>query len=793
MNFRKLLSAIALIGYFGGVHAEAPAGASAGTDALQEIIVTAQRRSEDVQHAALSIDVLSAQSLELKDATRASDIADAVPGLQITESGNSQQSLYVRSVGNIVPQSYTDPAISFNVDGVAIARPSSMTGVLYDLERTEVLKGPQGTLYGRNATGGAINVIPSPPKLGVTSGEVDLTLGNYGEVHPEAMVNVALNDISAMRFAFTDSHHTAYQTDDSGSESAYAGRAQYLIRPNDDLTIRVSGDYAHDGGSGAGGTIIGIQNPFTGTVAPSPLPRNAGPQDPRSAAIMEGQYTFISGRFFAPIDGPAAIDNRFWGVLTDIDWRTPIGTLTILPAYRQSSLNDLTTTFGYDSTTVEQDHQTSVETRLASDNQGLIRWLFGAYYFHETIDATYQFNQQALGPLQQMNQGTLSKAEFARITVAPLDDFRFSAGVRYTDDTKSFDGLSRTLISACARPPSPIPSCPNAPFIPVGSNYSTIASQLGLFPIVPGVLYGSTLPGAATSVFPLVSKPVVGKNEYTKLTYHAGVEFDLSANSLLYASWDTGYHAGGFAFSQLKPQYAPEILSAYAIGSKNRFLQDKLQFNIEAFYWRYTDQQISHGANDSDGTYVFYTDNAGSSIIAGAEFSVKYLVTPQTVFDLDAQYLSATYDNFTFQTPAGGTNAPPLTGCPFSQTDATHYTVNCTGKTAQQSPRWSGNVGLRHSMDFGPIELTGDINAHGQSASFVGFELIPVELQKSYAEGNAWLGVSPLSGPWNVTAFVNNVTNRRPYGTAYDNSVIGLIGSSLGAPRTAGVRMSWKF
>jgi iron complex outermembrane receptor protein len=793
MNFEKLISGIALILYLGSVHAQAPPATPAGTDALQEIIVTAQRRAEDVQHAALSIDVLSAQSLELKNATRASDIADAVPGLQITESGNSQQSLYIRSVGNFVPQSYTDPATSFNVDGVAIARPSSMTGVLYDLQRTEVLKGPQGTLYGRNATGGAVNVIPNPPQLGVNTGEVDLTVGNYGEVHPEVMANVALNDISAMRFAFTDSHHTGYQTDGSGSESAYAGRAQFLIKPNDDLTIRVSGDYAHDGGSGAGGVIIGIQNPFTGVVSPSLLPRNVGPQDPRSAAIVEGQYSFISGRFFTPLEGPAAVDNRFWGVLTDIEWQTPIGTLTILPAYRESSLKDLSTIFAFDSTVVEQDHQTSVEGRLASDNQGFFRWLVGAYYFHETIDATYQFDQLALGPLQQMNQGTLSKAEFARITIAPLDALRFSAGVRYTDDTKSFNGLSRTLISVCALPPTPIPSCPNAPFIPVGANYSTITSQLHLFPIVPGSLYGSSLPGAATSIFPLITKPVAGKGESTKLTYHAGVEYDLSANSLLYASWDTGYHAGGFAFSQLKPQYAPEILSAYAIGSKNRFMQDKLQFNAEAFYWRYTNQQISHGANDSDGTYVFYTDNAGSSIIAGAEFSVKYLLTPHTVLDMDVQYLSAVYNNFTYQIPAGGVNAAPLTGCPFSQTDPTHYTINCAGKTAQQSPRWAGSVGLRHSIDFGPVEVTGDIDAHGQSASVVGFELIPVEIQKSFAEGDASLGVSPLNGPWNVTAFVNNVTDRRPYGSAYYNSVNGLIATSIGPPRTFGVRMSWKF
>jgi iron complex outermembrane receptor protein len=189
---------------------EIPAGSS---DALQEIIVTAQRRSEDVQRAALAIDVVSPQALALAGATRATDIAGLVPALQISDSGNSEQSLYLRSVGKFTANSYSDPAVAFNVDGVAIGRPSSMTDVLYDLQRVEVLKGPQGTLYGRNATGGTINILPNQPKLGATEGEVALTVGDYGEVHPEMAANLALNDSSAARLAFTYTHHGAFQSD----------------------------------------------------------------------------------------------------------------------------------------------------------------------------------------------------------------------------------------------------------------------------------------------------------------------------------------------------------------------------------------------------------------------------------------------------------------------------------------------------------------------------------------------------------------------------------------------------
>ena len=761
-------------------------------DQLGEIIVTAQRRSEDVQHAALAVDVVSSQDLGLAGATQATDIASLVPALQISESGNAQQSLYLRGVGTFTANSYSDPAVAFNVDGIAIGRPSSMTGVLYDLNRVEVLKGPQGTLYGRNATGGAINIEPNLPKIGDTSGDLSLTVGNYGEVHPEAAVNLAVTDSSAARLAVTYTRHDAYQSDDTGDANDYAGRAQYLYQFNDALSMRVAGDFAHDGGRGSAGTLVALQNPFTGAFTASPLARDVGFQDPRVSALLANQYSFLSGRFFGPIDGAPLTDNRFWGFLTEITWHNPLGTLTVLPSHRESKLDDFTTSFGFGSIAQESDAQSSLEVRLASDNEGLVRWLLGGYYFHESIDAVYQFNQQALAPIQDLNTGTLSKATFARITIAPVDRFRISAGVRYTDDRKTFDGLSQVLLSACGAA-SPIPACPAAPLIPAASSFSSLSSQLQLFPIIPNALYGSALPGAAGSVFPLINIPISDTETFTKVTWHGGLEYDLAKDSLLYANWDTGYHAGGFAFAEIKPTYAPEFLSAYSIGSKNRFLNNTLQLNLEAFYWQYSNQQIPHGGTDLNGTYVFYTDNAGSSTIKGAEFDIEYLLSPHTVFAFDTQYLGAVYDRFTFQTPAGGTNAPPVTGCPFSQTDPTHYTINCAGKTALQSPKWSGNIGLQQTLELGDYALIGKVDAHAQSASIIGFEMIPSEMQKTYAETNLSVALVPAKAPWSIVVFVNNLTNKRPYGSAYYDSTMGVIGATVGPPRAEGVRAHYKF
>ena len=780
--------AVALSGVSGAQVTSSPAG----VDTLEEVIVTAQRRSEDVQHAALNVDVIGQQALSLTSATRATDIASLVPSLQISESGNGQQSLYLRSVGTFSANAYSDPAVAFNVDGVAIGRPSSMTGVLYDLSRVEVLKGPQGTLYGRNATGGAINIVPNPPKLGDTSAEIALSVGNYAAVHPEGYANFALGESSAARVAFTYNRHDGYQSDETSDAKGFGGRLQYLYKPGDTFNIRLSSDFAHDGGRGTGGTIMALQNPFTGAVTASPLARDVGTTDPRSTALIAGQYSFIAGRFYEGIQGAPSTDNDFWGVNSEINWLTPIGTLTVLPAYRHAKIDVMSTGFAFGSSAKESDRQTSVEARIASEDSGMFRWLLGAYYFDENITADYQFNQQALSPIQNFDTGTKSNAGFLRLTFAPWDAFRISGGVRYTEDKKALNGASRILISACAVQAAP-PACPNAPLTPRADSIDSLIAQLHLFPIFPNALYGSTLPGAQGSVFPLVIKAIDKDAKTTRITWHAGVEYDVAKDSLLYASWDSGYHAGGFAFAEIKPTYAPEYISAYSIGSKNRFLNGKLQLNAEAFYWKYTNQQIPHGGADTDGAYVFYTDNAGSSTIKGAEVAVKFLAASHTMLNAEVQYLSAVYDAFTFQTPAGGTNQPPLTGCPFGQTDATHYTVNCAGRTAQQSPRWAGNVGVQQTFDIGNYSLIGDVNAHIQSDSVVGFEMIDVETQKSYAITNVSLTLVPAGEKWSLTAFGNNLGDERPFGTAYYNSVMGVIGAGVGAPRTFGVRGAYKF
>src|SRR6478736_6785247 len=224
--------------------ANAPQGAAvppASRDAqggLGEIIVTAQRVEESSQRAPIAIDVVTPQELVRQNVIRAEDLSRTTPALSATGStGGPTTVFFLRGVGNATVNAYSDPAISFNYDGVYIGRPSSTSGVFYDLQRVEILKGPQGTLYGRNATGGAINVVPNRPRIGENSGAFTLGYGNYDWLTGQAALNIALGDKAALRVAGSIASRDSFLSDGTGQQSEYAGRAQLYVEATDSFTI----------------------------------------------------------------------------------------------------------------------------------------------------------------------------------------------------------------------------------------------------------------------------------------------------------------------------------------------------------------------------------------------------------------------------------------------------------------------------------------------------------------------------------------------------------------------------
>ena len=453
-----------------------PAGDSTG---IADIVVTAQRVSQSAQRAGIAIDVVSPAELTNAGVVSATLLNAAAPSLIVTKAGGANTSFFIRGVGNFTVNAYADPAIAFNVDGVYLGRPTSTTGTFFDLDRIEVLKGPQGTLYGRNATGGAVNVIPAKPKLDELSGYVRGGYGNFNAVDAEAAINVPIGTKTAVRVSGKVVNQDGYYRDGTNDEIGQAVRAQILTEVSDSLRIRIAADYSHQGGAGPGASFNGVlhfspgspptaTSPANYTYQPSGLEPYDGLHTEASKAFFRAQVipgAFINpGNFPAPGDyikgnAPYAyphINNQYYGINSEITLDTGIGQFTFIPAYRKSKIDQVFNGPAFAAgINHENDDQFSAELRLQGKAIGPLDWLIGAYYFDESIGAQYTFDQYQINVFQNLTTGTRSDAFFGRAVVHVSDRLRLIGGARYTQDKKRFDFAADTLVEICAAAPPP--------------------------------------------------------------------------------------------------------------------------------------------------------------------------------------------------------------------------------------------------------------------------------------------------------------------------------------------------
>ncbi|MBC2665706.1 TonB-dependent receptor [Novosphingobium flavum] len=751
---------------------------------LDEIIVTAQRRSENLQKAAVPVTVVTGDALATAQVSTPEQLSRLVPSLAVQSGGGANTTFFVRGVGNFTNNAYSDPAIAFNYDGVYVGRPTSTSGAFYDLERVEMLPGPQGTLYGRNATAGALNIIPKQPVLGQLSASALMSYGNYDAINAQGSVNAPLGGSAAFRLAGNLVKHDGYLSDGTSDQRDSALRAQILGEFGPDLTVRFGVDWAHQGGKGIGYSYATFSslNQGAGTYSypPTPFDPEIGILDPKAQSLREARFVPVIGRTLRSLDSRQNQDNTFFGVTGEVKYQTPLGALTLIPAYRSAKLDNIFHAGGGTSLINELQRQHSLEVRLAGERHGALDYMLGGYYFHETVDGNDNYNQEFLWNLQTFRSRTDSYAAFARITAHLADRLRLVGGLRYTKDKKQFDGVSNVVTLVCAAP-----ACPTAPGIPASLSLSDIP-----FPI-PAV-GGTPLPVGSTGALAIRIQTVVDQGISTgQVTAHAGVELDLTPTSLLYANFENGYHAGGFALAAGFTTYAPEYIDAYTIGSKNRFFGGRLQVNIEAFYWKYRNQQVSHSGIDANGNPGFLTENAGASTNKGVAIDIQARPATDTLLTANVQYLDARFNNFLYTLP---NRNPPQVGCPYSTNpaNAATFLVNCSGQTSFNAPRWTLNLNAQQRVSVGNFNLVLDASTQFKTSQMTGFEYLQFERTPSYWSSNASITLEPRQKNWSISAFVRNIENRRIVFT----STISNIGSGTVAttpPRTYGMRLGATF
>lgn len=762
---------------------------------LSDIIVTAQRREESSQRAAVAIDVVSGADLVAAGVTQADRLNEQVPALTIqpTSTGNL---VFIRGVGNFTLTPNSDPATAFTYDGVYVGRPTGTNGVFFDLERVEVLKGPQGTLYGRNATGGAINIVPVQPKIGETSGYASVSYGNYDTLTAEGAVNLAMGKDGALRFSASRAKHDGYLRDGTNDQDDYSLRAQLKAALTPDLTVRVAGDYAHIGGVGTSVAYNGnyVFNPVTARYAfvPAPTGRAEGLFTPAAQAFRQTIVAGPAGRRLTTLDIYPFNRSKFYGANAQVDWNLGFGTLTVIPAWRYGDENYLSSAGGFAYRQRQKNEQFSLETRLTGNRVGMFDYVIGGFLYDERLGVRTALSLAAAANFLVNDYRTKSFAPFGRLTAHVTDQLRIVGGVRYTEDRKRFTGttIGNTIVCTVrVPPPNGAPTCPTTPLFPFFEDISQSPIPLPAPNAVRPILVNGVPTGAIISRADRLDNSRL-KND--RVTYRGAVEFDVAPASLLYASIETGYRSGGFSPATGFESYQPEYITAYTLGSKNRFLNNRVQLNVEAFWWKYRNQQVSAVRNDLDGRTANITQNIASVRIRGVEAEGRFLITRTTLVSTDVQYLDADNRNFVYQQANTGT--PPLVGCSYALNAATNiYNVDCSGLPSFNSPKWTLNFGGQQTFTLGGLEVVAQADTQYRTSRFAGFAYLPEQKLESVWRSNAQISIGPSNDAWSLSAFVRNIENNRTIAYSATTPLVNALVAGTLAPRTYGVRAAVKF
>ena len=775
---------------------------------LEEIIVTAQRREESLQDAALAIDAMESDDLVRGGIESAMDLGALSPSLAISKPGGPFASIFVRGVGSLNANPLLDTAVAQNYDGVYLGRASGATGqTLYDIERVELLKGPQGTLYGRNATGGVLNYIPKKPELGDFSGYVQAEFGNYDKFGIEGAFNFPLGDNAAGRFSASSLDRDGYSNDGSNDADSYSMRGQLLFEPTEELSIRFGVDHTVVGGVGANGDILGTynNNGFAGSLSdftPSGLAIDSGATSAGGNALRGTILGSPSFAFYSPVDSNELFqDYTFTGILAELNYEMDAGTLTIIPAYREYDQEFAFYGPGFGPSPVSEDQeQVTLEARFTTALDGAFNGVFGAFYFDEEIVFKANFNQDFVSPIQNYDPKGDSWAVFAQGTFDVSDTFRINAGLRYTEDTKSVvSNVSHTFIVFCGGPPgSPAFLTPPASFGAGCQNRAALPTTYDAQEYIDTLIADGRIPPGSTpndGFYPLIGGipgvliDVASSDipeavlTYGEITYRAGIEWDLAENSLFYVGFEHGYRAGGVDVSAVAPSYEPEFIDAITIGSKNRFLDNTLQLNLEAFYWEYEDQQVSYFAILNGGP-SFLTANANSTI-QGVDIDLLWAATDNTTIGAKVQFLDSTFDTLMLNSdPNGGRY-----GCPSQGVGSNGFeTYDCSGIGLLFAPEFGMDLTFEYIFNLNKFDLTANVDVSHRSEQETDFSLLPETTTDAYTTVNFAATLAPTDADWAITAYVRNLSDER-YVYSSNLAPFGLYLGTHNAPRTYGVRM----
>jgi iron complex outermembrane recepter protein len=790
---------------------------------IEEVVVTAQKRPQRLEDVPVAVSVISQLELQQNNVGSVKDLFILTPGLNgTTNAAESTTTVRIRGIGSVADNAGLEDAVGLYIDGVYRPRNGVGFNDLGELSDVEVLKGPQGTLFGKNTVGGVIQISTLAPSFDA-SGVTQVDVQNYAGYGGSTYVTGPLSDTVAGSFFAEGRQRSGYipvvqaPTTDippQNDEHMYTFRGQLLYQPQDKLKIRVIADYAKRDDHCCiavdylNGFPATLQNTFFPGTIPNPVNKN-------------NLTAYLNASDFEHIQDA--------GISAQADWNTPWlndALLTSITAYRDwrdrgsgdtdATLADILDTPGTASTEFKQ---FSEELRYTGD-VGRLTWQVGALYTHEELDVATPLNNGVdLGPYLDIL--TANNGPFAAFTYNPpggaypvgegtfdqyhqieqsesvytQDDFKITdaltltGGIRYTEEHKSLDTLYNNNDTSG--------TCAHFEAVAIGLGVPLTKANLGTDCFINPAFKGLHTDQAFSE------GAVTGT---AKATYR------FNDDIMTYASYSRGNLVGGFNLAevttpvgnnpnasltpQANTQFPAEFVDAYEIGSKVEFLEKRLLVTSDLFYQSYKNFQL----NAFTGTQ-FVESTIPQAVSRGAEIQAYYNATDDLTLDFGVTYADTYYPDSAQNQAALGNNVP---GSPLYQSTPL---FRLPGSQLSFAPYWSITPGVfyKHEVMDGYV-ATINFDAKYQSSYNTGSDHDPVKLQKGFVLVNGRTGIGPDDGLWSLEFWSTNLFNQRYKQTAYDgvfqtfsvpqpssNSALNNYDYFPGQPRFVGITLRLRY
>lgn len=699
------------------------AGASKSTvagGALDEIVVTATKRSESLQVVPLTVDVVSQSLLEGQNLTDTSDLTRVIPGFEFRHTGTPGNDAFnIRGVETLSTSYGLEQSVGVAFDGVPLARPAGAIADLVDVHSVEVLKGPQGMLFGKNASAGLVNIVTNAPELNKTDTTLRAAFGTLNDREYSATANIAVTDDQAMRVtAWKFSHdgtvhevNTGQYMNDKNSEG---GRFKYRWQPADNLNINFTGEWDSHNQNGTGYSVRFFDpaffNPFNSGAAIEQWELSHGTSPGNSNRTARG----LDESYF---------DKGNTGAYTvQADYSVGDGTVTTIVSYRDIKSNTSFDPYPTDNPYSQQYKNTddvaydqlSEEIRYVSPVADRLHYVVGLFNFRLKLKENQGFGLNAGPPVTLLDVNFMeglknnNYAAFGEATFDITSQLHFIAGLRRSTDQ-----------------------------LYVSMNRIGVVDPFGPY---------------ATS----------GSTEYNDISWRSGLQYEITPDVMTYFTVSRGYKGPGIGY-QLSTTAAdlaatnngvvkPEIVHSYEIGLKSQFFDRRVTFNVSLYNEIFDDFQTTVVTPSVPFNIVAF-ENAGQAKTTGVDLTAAWAVTRALTLTASATYDHARYTDFK--------GASCYTGQTLAQGCSAIGIQDLSGHTLPDTPKTSGSVTGRYEQPLSSL-FTGYVQLNANYRSAVNFSSLgdPLTVQGGYTLVNANMGVNTADGRWGVSIYGNNLLDR---------------------------------